>query len=235
MKKNILLIVVFIFLFISKSNSQVLIGILFGDKLNTDKFKMGFVVGDNYSSVSNMKGANFSHNIAFGLDLYLFHQKKISLHSGLFFSAPSGAKGLPFSPTKDSNLDLALENADVKLKLSNFSMPLFAKYKLDKGFSIEAGTTITYLRKAYRQYKDDSGEDLIRYKEEITDDFQRIDLQIGAGVGYALKEGKGMNITFRYVQGLLDIVKNDALKKNSSDAVSSMAFQLHVGIPMGGN
>src|ERR1700755_924540 len=58
-----------IFLSASKANSQVIIALLFGDKLNSDKLEFGLSGGLNQSDISNFPDAKSKS--AFNLGLYL--------------------------------------------------------------------------------------------------------------------------------------------------------------------
>jgi hypothetical protein len=54
-------------LFSVPAKSQVLIALLFGDKLNTDKLEFGLMVGPNFSYISN---SNANGKAGLGLGLY---------------------------------------------------------------------------------------------------------------------------------------------------------------------
>jgi Outer membrane protein beta-barrel domain len=233
--KKVIFLVVFIFTVLSfKANSQILIGIIFGDKLNTDYLQMGFTIGDNLTTLTNIEG-DYAHNIALGLDLMVFPKKKFNLHTGLFFSSPVSKKGLKLGPTGDPNLDTVLLETDVRLRLSYFSLPIYAKYKIGKTFSIEAGANISLMRKAKLEHTYLNSDQSLNYTENIRDDFNRWDVQAGIGIGYTFKQGEGTTINIRYLQGLLDVLDNDARKEDASKSSYNQVFQLLLEIPIKGD
>jgi len=233
MKKTIFLILFFSTVFSFKANSQILIGILFGDKLNTDYVQMGFAVGDNLTTLTNVEG-DYAHNIALGLDLRIFPKNKLSLHTGIFFSSPASTKGMQLGLTGDPYLDTVLLETDVRLKLSYLSLPIYAKYNIGKSFSIEAGTNIAYMRKAKLEHSYSNSDQSLDYTENIRDEFNRIDVQAGIGIGYAFKQGEGTRINIRYIHGLLDILDNDARKQDANKSTYNQVFQFLVEIPIKG-
>ena len=74
--------VVLVFSFTQKANSQVLISLLLGDKLNTEKLKFGLDGGLNYSTISNIDPSRYRPN--FNLGFYFdFLLKKDPKYPGM--------------------------------------------------------------------------------------------------------------------------------------------------------
>src|ERR1700744_2807672 len=92
--------------------SQVLIALLFGDKLNSDKLEFGLTGGPNFSSISNS-----SANVKSGLGLGLYFNFKLSdkwfFHPEALPKSPFGGKNLPVYPLNDQHLDSAFKDGSI--------------------------------------------------------------------------------------------------------------------------
>lgn len=236
MRKSLFTICLILALSITSANGQILIGIIFGDKVNPEVLQMGFAIGDSYTKISNIEGGEYAHNIALGLDLKLFPKNKLSLHTGVFFSSPVSIKALPIGSTGNTQLDDLLLDADTRLKLSYLSVPLYAKYNLfGNSFSLEGGVNIVLLKKAEKLYSYMQAEDNLSYTQNYTDDFSKLDLQMGIALGYAFNKGEGVRVKLSYMKGLTDIVKNPELKTVPGKSSFNHIFQLLAEIPIKGD
>ena len=121
-KKHIL---IFLFLFISAGvQSQVLIALLLGDKLNTGNIEFGLDGGFNYSSISGLDTNNYvnSFNLGFYFDIRMKDQW--FLNTGVLVKSDLGVDKL-------TEADLAFlgatihdsEEGEYKQKISYFLVP----------------------------------------------------------------------------------------------------------------
>src|SRR5215217_7107665 len=90
------------------SNSQVLISILLGDKLNSGKIEFGLEGGVNWSTIQNLDGAKrlTGFNLGFYFDIKLKNPSWM-LNTGVIVKSPMGAAGLPMYSLNDARLDSA--------------------------------------------------------------------------------------------------------------------------------
>ena len=77
------------------SNSQVLISILFGDKLNSGKVEFGLQGGLNWSTIKNLEGAKSltGFNLGFYFDIKLKNPSWM-INTGVIVKSPMGANEL---------------------------------------------------------------------------------------------------------------------------------------------
>lgn len=225
---------VFLCLFIAltfsiPTKSQILISLLFGDKLNSEKIEFGL---DGGLSASDLAGINNSElKPAFFLGLYFdFKLSEHSfLHTGVIMKSPFGAKGINPYSIGVANLDSLLKGASVQRNLEYFSLPLFLKYKFDSNLFMELGPQIGFLRRAEDDFvaSVDNDDDL-DYTNPITDDFKRWDIGVSAGIGYKLLGGRGINLGVRYYLGLSDINNRD-----DASSIYNRNIYVFAGIPIG--
>ena len=231
MKKNILLLSCFL-LFTISSQSQVLISLLLGDKLNSDKIEFGLETGLNFEQIegfeSNDRRTFF--NIGFYFDLKL-KNPDWSVYTGVLVKANQGLDNLTDNDLdflgidKQKHDDVVVEG-DYKQVINTFMIPALLKYKYYEGFYVEGGMQFGWHTKAYVEFNSDNDdiEERVRYKNK--DAMQKIDAGFLGGFGYQFKKGRKMTVGAKYYHGLVDIYKEKSGTKSN-------AFFVKVTIPVG--
>jgi hypothetical protein len=213
---------------------QVLISLLFGDKLNSPTLKFGLDGGANFSTISNLSGAKYrtGFNLGFYFDFLLKKDKPWYLHTGVLVKSALGANGItPYHLTNaDSTaLDSLFSNGTVDRKLSYFNVPILIRYSFKNKLFIELGPMLSLGYKANDIFTTEieNKEDL-SFDNDVKDHFVKFDIGGMAGIGYAIDAMNGMNFGLRYYCGFMDIVKN-----NSGDPQRNSSFYLFASIPIG--
>ena len=201
------------------SNSQVLISILLGDKLNSGAIEFGLSGGWTNSMINNSNDAKplNSFHLGFYFDFRL--KSNWTLYTGVQVKSNLGATGLSLQNYNfpDKDLDTLLSDATLKRKLNYFNVPIMIKYKFKNNIYANAGIQLGLRYKCYDYYYDkiEEKDDLI-YKYDIKDEVRRIDAGVTAGLGYKFKFGWEMNLGVRYYYGLTDIYKDNRKGNNSA-------------------
>jgi hypothetical protein len=229
MRKKILLIAVLL-LCSRAASGQVLISLLFGDKLNTGKIEFGLDGGLTLTSTDGLPqaGTLTTWNLGFYFDIKL-KDPAWMVHTGVLVKSTLGADHIPVYPLNDPGLDEEFSGGSVTRKLNYFNVPIMLKYRPKGQFFLEGGVQLGLLYKAadtFFQQVPDAGD--LSYKLDIRDQYYRLDAGLIVGVGYRLLGGNGMNVGLRYYYGLADVVKDDAVPGQFNRAV-----YLTVGIPIG--
>ncbi len=212
------------------ANSQVLISILLGDKLNTGKIEFGLDGGINWSDIHGLPEANSlpGFNLGFYFDIKLKHPN-LMINTGVIVKSPLGAKGLPAYPLNNSYLDSAFAGGSVTRKLRYFNVPVMMKYKLKNNFYVKAGIQLGLRANAFDEFTNKIVDEKdLKYKLEIKDQFHPLDAGLAFGLGYRITGGYGMNIGLQYYLGLVDVVIDDA-----SPNQYNRSLYLTVGLPIG--
>jgi len=214
--------------------SQVLISLIFGDKLNSEKLEFGLIGGFNSATLSNVAD-NPDVKYLGGFHLGFFFDIKISetffINTGVYVKSPLGAKGIEPYPVGDSALNLVLEESQVNRKLSYFHVPILAKYYIPQlSFFLEGGLQVGLRTRAYDEFTVDvlEPEDLT-FKLDIRDQYTRLDAGLAGGFGFKLQKKLGMNLGLRYYYGLVDIVKDNP----EPNPTRNSAFYLYATLPIG--
>ena len=211
----------------SSARSQVLIALIFGDKLNTPNIEFGLNVGTNYASLTNLPETKY----AGGLNLGLYFNFKLSdhfyLHPELMAMNRMGSKGVDDRSLPDPTLsDVTLETWK---KLNYMTLVFLPRYKLTSQLYFEAGLRGSLLLGADNYYTvkpDDNSE--LRYKIGVLDEMKRLDAGFDVGLGFKFGKGEGVNLSLRFSRGFVNTLKDDSLP-----AECNRGFHIQVGIPIG--
>jgi len=224
MKKNFL-ILAFIFFSIS-ANSQVLIALLLGDKLNTGKVQFGLEGGWTFSTITGLESNNFESNWDLGFYFNIHLKNQWYIDTGVIVKSTLGTDKL----TEEDLMFLGFEDYDpdgrYSQRSSYFLIPALAKYQFENHIYVEAGPQFGLLRKGWVEYnyKDDDLDGTI--KKTNTDMMNRLDAGIVAGAGFRLLKGLGWTIGAKYYYGFVNVYKDKSGTKNST-------IFLKLNIPIG--
>jgi hypothetical protein len=221
-------------LFISFSytaNSQVLISLLLGDKLNSEKLKFGLDGGVNWSNITNLDPSNYKahFNLGFYFDFQLKPKTGWYLHTGVLVKSTMGAQKLNTYFTGNAEIDSLYVNGNIERKISYFNVPILARYQFKNMLYIEAGPNLGLRYKAYDLfYADVTDKNDLTYELDVEDQYTRIDAGVMAGVGFQVLKGTGYNFGMRYYYGLTEI-----MKENTGDPQRNSTFYLYFSMPVG--
>ena len=230
MKKYISLL--FVLFFILNMQSQVLITLLLGDKLNSDGLEFGLEGGLNWAQVSGLETNNYARkfNLGFYFDIRLKNQWDV--YTGVLVKSNMGidkltdADMLALGATiyEDSNGDRLVGN--YSHKMNTFLVPVLIKYKFKNYFYAEIGPQFGLMYDSWIEFESDIDGRDATIKEYNKDMINRIDVGAMAGFGYQLLKGKGMQMGVKYYYGFVDVYKDRPGSKNSS-------FFLKFSVPIG--
>lgn len=228
MKKYFVILILFSLSSVIKS--QVLISLLLGDKLNSDKVEFGLDGGINFSNMANMESGKSKRtfNLGFYFDLKL--KQQLILHTGVIVKSTMGADKIDPYILNDINLDNLFADGYITRKINYFNVPILIKYRFAEIFHIEAGPMLGLRTSAKDIFVNEivDKEDLT-YKLDTRDQYKRIDAGIMGGVGLKLsKVPKSAQAGIRYYYGFVD-----PLKDNPGKVKNNSSLYLYISIPIG--
>jgi opacity protein-like surface antigen len=226
-KKFIALLVIVLMGF--TSHSQVLLSILFGDKLNSDGLEFGLEGGFNWSDISGLDADKrlSTFNLGFYFDFRLKNQWNI--YTGVLVKAKLGDDKL--SPADLEFLEItpnAEENGNYSQVLNYFLVPALLKYNFKNRMYVEAGPQFGLMYKSWVEFESDLDAKSIKTKDYNKDKINRLDTGITFGTGYKLMPDTGMTIGIKYYYGFTNVYKGVSGSNNSS-------LFLKVNVPIGAN
>lgn len=211
------------------AKAQVVLALLFGDKLNTDKMEFGLVVSPAITDISNETGkAKSSFNLA--LYFNLRPDRKLFLHVELVGKGSYGAKNIFPQSTGNDTLDHLFSGGGIERKIQTFGMPVTARYRLRKLFYAEAGVQTNMRLKVHDIYHATVDGSDLDYTVKTTDEFTLLDFGLTGGLFYKFSEArKSMGIGVRYYSGITDIYKT----KEGTQVNTAWFFNLTIPIGTG--
>ena len=218
------IIIIFFSLVGFQGRGQILIALLFGDKLNSGSLEFGLAGGLNASNIHAYPGADYKTGLALGLYFNIKINDRWYIHPEAIPKYPTGVDHLAVYSLGDQVLDSLFSHASITRKIKNISVPILVRYKIYKQFFIEAGPQIGLRTKAKDEFE--SGE--LSYENDVTDQFSRFDFGMALGFNQRLSsKPNAMSVGIRYYSGLTDIDKLTAGSQKNS------VFQALISIPVG--
>ncbi|MBF4491314.1 PorT family protein [Flavobacterium sp. JLP] len=227
MKKGLLLSIVFFC--IAPVHSQVLISLIFGDKLNSPFLEFGLEGGANFSTISNLEssGTNVGFNLGFYFDFRSKKNPAWMINTGVIVKSPMGAHGIPVYSLDDVNLDNTFTGGSVNREIRYFNVPILIKYQFKNNIYLKTGPQLGLLATAFDEFKNEINKDDVVYKKNIRDQIHVIDAGLALGAGYHMNVGNGLNITVQYYYGLVPVMKGDGPDQYNR------SLYVTAGIPIG--
>jgi len=233
MKKRTLLFI-FLFIFTVTSQSQVLITLLLGDKLNSEKLEFGLESGVNFETIKGMESSDRRafFNIGFYFDFTL-KNPHWSLYTGVLVKANQGLDNLKDNDLSFLQVEKQKENGveiegSYKQVINTFMVPALVKYHFKNYIYIEGGMQFGLRYKSYVEFNSDNEDIEERVKYMNKDAVQKIDAGFLGGAGYQFKKGKGWTVGAKYYHGLVDVYKERS-------GTTTNSFFVKVDIPIGVN
>jgi len=227
MKKGLLLLIAFFC--ITSAQSQVLISLLFGDKLNSPFLEFGLDGGVNFSTISNMEtsGTEVGFNLGFYFDIRSKKNPAWMINTGVIVKSPMGAHGMPVYSLGDANLDNTFAGGRVDREIRYFNVPILIKHQFKNNIYLKTGPQFGLLAKAFDKFRKEYDGDEVEYKHNIRDQIHVIDAGIAFGAGYHMNVGNGLNLTVQYYYGLVPVMKGDGPEQ------FNRSLYVTAGLPIG--
>lgn len=221
-----------ILLFSQTTKSQVIISLLLGDKLNSDKIEFGVDGGFNWSYLSGID--NTKDLTSFYLGFYFDFKLKEHwyLNTGVRVKSNVGATNITPYSVDDKDVDTVFFDGHITRKIGYFYVPAHIKYRFGKQFFAMAGFQVGLRNSTNDNFTNTVYEkDDVEFKYDIGDYVKRLDAGLSGGVGYKFK-GTGMNLGITYYYGLVDIMKDSDLAQYNINSKNSSIY-IYVSIPVG--
>ena len=196
------------------AQSQVLISLLLGDKLNAPGLEFGLEGGYSLSTLTGMESSSGLSTFALGFYFDILLKNQWYLNTGVMVKSKQGVAKLSQNDLDFLQADIYEEPGDYRQIINYFQVPALIRYKFKNHLYIEAGPQAGLRHKAYVEYNSDVEGKTARVREYNDDMTQRLDGGVTGGVGYILKKETGMTLGIKYYYGLGDVYKDKSGTKN---------------------
>ncbi len=231
MKKPIILITILLILTL-KAQSQILISLLLGDKLNSENIEFGLSGGYGAANIYGNAGSDHLNTLFLGFyfNFKLQEEKNWFLKTGVLVKSKMGDDGFSVYPLNDKKLDSIFMGGKISREINAFNVPIELMYRFNKRWYVSAGGQLGLMYRTRDKITNTINEtEDIRLFNEISDQIRKIDGGISLGAGLKLKEGKeSISLGIRYYHGLVDVYKNQQLK--GTNAVFYITCEIPIGV-----
>jgi len=215
-----------------QANSQVLLSLIFGDKLNSDAIEFGLDGGASITKISNLDTKRYLHDWYLGFFFDIKTKANFNIYSGVHIKSRLGAGHLTLKDLNDLDIhpieDLDGNPIDGKYsqKLNTFVVPILIRKYLKNNIYFEAGPQFGLTYKSFVEFEENTKnrETIVKeYNNSLTNWFEA---GIAAGTGYKLKKGAGWSFGIQYFYGFTNVFKDRSGTKNSG-------FFIRATVPIG--
>ena len=215
-----------------EAHGQVLIGMLLGDKVTSEKFHLGMAIGANFSDLSGIDDTKMRDGFFLGLigEWHFAKHWYLQPELGAFYYV--GANNLPlddFPPPPE--VEDILTGNEVSRRLKYFTIPVLLKYGVvDNRLHLGAGGQVGFLTSAKDKYEGTSDNgNAVEVEQDIKDYTTSTDAGLLFDIEWKFKKHiLSSSIVARYYLGLMDTIKD-----NPGDPVYNRVFSLLVTVPIG--
>ena len=209
-------------------NGQVLISLLFGDALNSEKVEFGLIGGLNRSYIYDIDESKGLNNFNLGFYFHINMKGNSFLSTGVLVKSNVGARGMETYSIGDPEFDDVYADGDLTKKIHYFYVPVMWHQRFNNRWYLEGGFQLGLRNKAYDYFKKDAYEGELSYKADVRDEYKHFDGGLVAGIGYKFrKETKSMSAGINYYYGLNNVSNREDLK------IKNSAIYFYVKIPIG--
>jgi len=213
-------------------NGQVLITILLGDALNTDKIEFGLVGGMNRSYINDISDSKGLNNFNLGFYFHILMKNNSYFSTGVLVKSNVGATGMPTYPIGNESFDTVYQNGTLTKKINCFYVPILFHQRFNNRWYIEAGPQLGLIHNPIDVFEVSDYEGDLKYTRKVKDEYKHIDAGLLGGIGYKFKkEIKSMAVGINYYYGLVDVSNNPDMKIKNSSIYFYMKIPIGVGKP----
>lgn len=190
------------------AHGQVLLSLIFGEKLNSDGIEFGLEGGYNWSTLTGLEASNFrrSFNLGFYFDIRL--KDPWYLYTGTLVKSSLGVADLTLNDLNTLEVNEESVEGQYDQRINYFLVPAFIKYKFPSRFYLEAGPQFGLRNKAFVEFSSDSDDPEVLVRDYNKEAIRSIEAGFAGGLGYKLRPGpRGMSIGIKYYHGLTRVYK----------------------------
>lgn len=229
MKKLLLALLV---LFSVQAKSQILISLLFGDKLNSEWMEFGLEGGLNWATESGFESSSYAQKWNLGFYFNIRVQEQWSVYTGVLVKSNMGINKLTdndlntLGSNKIVDPDGNIIEGDYSHKMNTFLVPILMRYNFKNHIYVAAGPQAGLAYKSWIEFNSDIDGYDVAVKDYNKEAINRFDVGVTVAAGWRMMQGTGWTVSGKYYYGFVDVFKDISGTNNSS-------FFVSLNIPIG--
>lgn len=209
-------------------NGQVIISLIFGEALNSEKVEFGLSGGMNRSYINSISGSKGMNNFDLGFYFHILLKNSSYISTGVHVKSNVGATGMPTYALGDANFDSIYDEGTLTKKIPCFYVPILFHQRFNNRWYIEAGPQLGLIYKSKDLFETTQLDGDLTYSTIVQDEYKHIDAGLLGGVGYKFKkQTKSLSAGISYYYGLVNVSKRADITINNS------AIYFYLKIPIG--
>ena len=228
--KNPFKVITLVFFLLSSSaaNSQVIISLLFGEKLNSPKVEFGLIGGWNRSNFLDYEGSQGMFNFNLGFYFHFLIKNNSYISTGVLVKDAVGATGLPTYPIGNAEFDGIYEDGVLTKKIHYFYVPIMYHYRLNNRWYFQAGIQTGLRNRATDTFSIEVFDGENNWVTDTRKEYKPFDFGLVGGAGYKFKKQiKSIAIGVNYYYGIMNVSKLD------DTDIRNSALYMYLKIPIG--
>jgi len=209
------------------ANSQVLMSLIFGDDLNSEKNLFGLHMNESTHHLSNYQPGKDLRSFSIGLFFSHRVNEKWMWNLEMLAKYKRGMKGLPFYDLGDEELNNLFQGSTATKSIKYLSVPFTIRYYTNEKFFLELGPQISMRMKAWDIFEVNEGSNKLEYKHDIRDEINRFDIGYVAGIGVMVGKEHINAVGIRHHQGFTDVIKDTSGNQHHSQ------WAIYANLPVG--
>jgi hypothetical protein len=191
-----------------KGSGQVLITLIFGDKLNSPGLEFGLEGGVNIMQITGLQSPRAlpRFNLGFYFDIRLKNQWY--LYTGVLVKSGMGSNKLTYNDLIALESEIIADGGTFSQRLESFIVPVLIRRRIFKLGYIEAGPQLAYVYDGFIRHTYSDGDIDFDIQENNRDQLNRIDAGFVLGAGFRLREGVSPSFGVKYYFGLTEVYQN---------------------------
>ncbi len=153
----------------------MLISLLFGDALNSEKIEFGLIGGMNRSYIYDIDASKGLNNFNLGFYFHILMKKSSYLNTGVLVKSNVGATGMPTYSIGDEDFDAVFQDGILTKKTSCFYVPILFHQRFKNRWYIQAGPQLGLIYKPKDIFEISESEGDISYERVVRDEYKYID------------------------------------------------------------
>jgi len=208
--------------------SQVLITILLGDALNTEKIEFGLVGGWNHSNIYTIEDSKGLNSLDLGFYFHFLIKNNSYFSTGVLVKSNVGASGMPVYSLDDPDFDAVFKDGSLTKKIPVFYVPILYHQRFNNRWYIEAGPQLGLIHQCVDIFEASKLDGDLKFTLSVKDQYKHIDAGLLGGVGYKFKKQvKSMAVGINYYYGLVDV------SSIPEQEIKNSALYFYIKIPIG--